>query len=98
MEGMSGLAVGLIAVVCALALGGLAFGVVWAARRGARHAPLCALSLTVATVALLAALLALALGAGQSETGRFMIGMGVGVAVGLPLGCALILIADQRAA
>lgn len=86
----------IIAGVCALALGGLAPLVVRAAQRGAPHARLAALSLVVATPALLGAFVALALGAANAETGRFLMGMSVGVAVGLALGCAVLLAVDQR--
>ena len=98
MGDLGAVAVGIIAVVCAAALGGLAVGVAWARRHGARHQRLCALALAVSLVALVVALLALALGAYQIDTGRFLIGMSVGVAVGLPLGCAIILTMDRRAA
>jgi len=98
MEDLGAVAVGIIAVVCALAIGGLAIGVVWARRHDARRQRLCGLALAVALVALGAALLAMALGASQFATGRFLIGMSVGVAVGLSLGCAIILTTDQRAA
>lgn len=98
MGDLGAVAVAIIAVVCALAIGGLAFGVAWARRHSARRRRLCELALVVALVALGTASLALALGAGQFATGRFVIGMCAGVAVGLPLGCAIILLMDRRTA
>ncbi len=94
MEGLGAGAVAVITGVCALALGGLAAMTAWAMRRGSRRAPLAAGGLITSGLALGGALLALALGAWRSDTGRFLVGMSAGVAIGLPLGCALILLHD----
>ena len=87
----------ILIVVSALALSGMALVVGQAMRRGVPRAWLCALGLTVGWLALGAALLALALGAAQYDTGRFLVGMSVGLALGLSLGCAVILLVGRRA-
>jgi hypothetical protein len=84
--------------VCALALGALIWPVRSAWRHGRRYAGLAALSLPVAGLALLAAIMAQGAGASHSATGRFLIGMGVGLAVGLAVGCAILLFAARRQA
>ena len=86
-----------LTVVSAMALGAQVFVVV-RVRRGSPRARLCALGLAVGALTLLGALLALALGATQYDTGRFLVGMSVGVTLGMALGCAIILVADRRAA
>lgn len=85
-------------LLAALALGALGVMVERAWRRGAARARLYAGALILGALTLGAALLALALGAAQAATGRFLIGMGAGVALGLALGCAIIRLADRRAA
>ncbi|HEX8727915.1 MAG TPA: hypothetical protein VF739_04795 [Ktedonobacterales bacterium] len=79
-----------------LALLGLAPRLAQAWRRGARYGRLCALCAIVSAALLVATLIALALGADRSDTGRFLMGMGVGVAVGLMFGCGGLLIVGQR--
>ncbi|HEU0025697.1 MAG TPA: hypothetical protein VFQ25_01155 [Ktedonobacterales bacterium] len=80
-------------IACAVAIVALAPVVVRAWRRGDPRADVCALSLAVAAVALLGAFIAQIAGASRFDTGRFLIGMSAGVAVGLTLGCAVLLIA-----
>jgi hypothetical protein len=82
--------------VSGLALMGLAPGLARAWRRGARHGRLCALGAVVSAALLVATLAALALGADRSDTGRFLMGMGVGIAVGLILGCGGLMIVSQH--
>ena len=86
-----------ITTLCALALLGLAPALRRAWLRAARHAWLCA-ACAVCSAALLApSSLALALRADRSDTGRFLMGIGVGIAVGLALGCVALLTADRVA-
>lgn len=86
----------IVALLCALALGALAWPVRSAWRQGRRYAGLAALSLPVGGLSLLAAILAQMTGASQFATGRFLIGMGVGLAVGLAAGCATLLLVTYR--
>lgn len=86
-----------LAVASALALGGMAFVAPRVWRRGSPRARLCGWALVVGALFVVGALLALALGASRYDTGRFLVGMSVGVALGLPLGCAIILLADRAA-
>jgi hypothetical protein len=85
-----------IAALCALSLAALIPIVNVAWQRGAPHAQVCAASLGSAALALAAAFAALALGATQAPTGRFLMGIGVGMAVGLALCCATLLLLDWR--
>ena len=85
-----------VSALCALAIVGMAPLVARAERRHAKHARLCSASLIVATLALVAALVATTLGAGRFDTGRFLLGMGAGIAVGLALSCAVLLLLDRR--
>ena len=85
-----------IAIVCAVAIAVLAPVAVRARRRGAQYADLSALGLIVAAVVLLGAFIAQLTGAGRFDTGKFLIGMGVGVAVGLTVGCVVLLVAYRR--
>lgn len=98
MAGLGAIAVAVIASVCALALSGLAAMTVWAVRTGSPRRPLVVGGLITSALALGGALVALALGVWSFDTGRFLVGMSAGVAVGLPLGCALILLDDWRRA
>lgn len=82
--------------VSALTLLGVAPGLAQAWRRGARYARLCGVCAIVSATLLVATLAALALGADHSDTGRFLMGMGVGVAVGLLFGCGGLMIVSQR--
>lgn len=86
----------IVAILCALAIVGLAPSALRAERRRAHHGRLASVSLAAATLALGASLIALALGAARSDTGRFLMGLGVGVSVGWALSCVVLLARDQR--
>lgn len=85
----------IVAALCALAIAGMSPLVMRAERGHAKHARLCSVSLIAATIALVAATLATALGADRFDTGRFLIGMCVGVAVGLTLSCGVLLLRSR---
>jgi hypothetical protein len=85
-----------IAIICAVAIVALSPFVARGRRRGAPYADLGALGLVVAALMLLGAFIAQLAGAAGLDTGKFLIGMGVGVAVGLTLGCVVLLVVYRR--
>lgn len=79
-----------------VALLALAPGLAQGWQRGVRYGRLSALCAMASAALLVWTLAALALGVDRSDTGRFLMGMGVGVAVGLILGCGGLRVASRH--